>query len=370
MSPFLVCLPIVDPSLERKTVRSRLLRKTGLIAIGALLSVAIGIAPANATPGLYGPQDATYDGVYRQSLMIVALRAHGQKIPAVASAWLAQQQCPDGGFEPFRAEPGKPCVAPDPTNYVGEDSNSTAAAALAFAALGDKARAAKAIAYLRSTQNTDGGFAYYLGGSSDVNSTAMAMLAFRANGIAPERVVKSGKHAISYLADNMLGCASASPGAFAYWGEASDKATVQALVALRPALPWKRASVIADYWPACPTPNTATSLWSAAAFHTVSTLTANNFAIPIPAAWGGGTDTSDTAWAALGLVGSDRDPAIAASTVSALRVAAKDYVLDKQGKPYPGRVALLLLVAKANGDAPQNFGGVDLLKLAKGSLGA
>lgn len=351
-------------------MRSTLLRKTGLIAIGALISATVALAPANATPGLYGSQDATYDGVYRQSLVIVALRAHGQRVPASATKWLANQQCADGGFESFRADVSTPCAKPDPVNYAGEDSNSTAAAALALAAVGDKARAAKAIAYLRTTQAADGGFAYYAGGDSDVNSTAMAMLAFRANGIAPGGVKVGDKSAVSYLSGNILGCSSRTPGAFSFWGEASDKATVQALAALRPTLPWKQATHINDFWPACPAPTTSTSLWSAAAFHTVATLTANNFAIPIPAAWGGGTDTSDTAWAALGLIGSDRDPAIAASTVNALRVAAKDYVVDKQGQPYAGRVALLLLVAKANGDAPQNFGGVDLLKLAKASLGA
>lgn len=347
---------IVDPSLERKTVRSTLLRKTGLIAIGALVSAVLTVPPANATPGLFGSHDATYDGVYRQSLLIVALRAHGQSIPAAARTWLAGQQCADGGFESFRADTGKPCVAPDAANFVGEDTNSTAAAALAFAATGDKARAAKAIAYLRAAQSSDGGFPYYLGGTSDVNSTALAMLAFRANRVAPAAVVKQGKSAYAYLSGNILGCSSSTPGAFSFWGEPSEKATVQALVALRSTLPWKRAAVINDFWPACPAPSTPSSLWSAAAFHTVSTLTANTFAIPIPAAWGGGVDISDTAWAALGLIGTGREPAIAASTINALRIAAKDYVVDKQGQPLVGRVALLLLVTAANGDSPRNFG--------------
>ena len=347
-----------------------LLRQTGLIAIGALICALLAVPPANATPGLYGSQDATYDGVYRHSLLIVALRAHDQAIPAAAKTWLAQQQCADGGFESFRTDTNKPCVAPDPANYVGEDTNSTAAAALALAAIGDKARAAKAVAYLRTAQSADGGFPYYVGGSSDVNSTALAMLAFRANRVAPAAVVKQGNTAYTYLSGNILGCASSTPGAFSFWGEASDKATVQALVALRSTLPWKRATAINDFWPACPAPSTPSSLWSAAAFHTVSTLGANTFSIPIPAAWGGGVDISDTAWAALGLLGTGREPAIAASTVNALRVAAKDYVTDKQGQPLAGRVALLLLVAAANGDSPRNFGGVDLLQLAKGSLGA
>ena len=349
-------------------MRSTLLRKTGRIALSVLLALLVAIPPAHATPGLYGSQDATYDGVYRHSLVMIGLTAHGQKVPAAAVQWLLSQQCPDGGFEPYRADTSKPCTPPDPANYVGEETNSTAAAAMALAAVGQKAAAAKAVAYLRTAQTGDGGFAYYVGGESDVNSTAMAVLAFRSNGIAPASVQKSGKHAYTFLAGNMLGCASTAPGSFAFWGESSDKATVQALVALRSTLPWKRTARVNDFWPACPAPITPSGLWSAAAFHTTKQLLGNSFQIPIPAAWGGGSDTSDTAWAALGLIGSGRDVATTASTVNALRSAAKDYVVDKQGNPLAGRVALLMLVSAASGDSPRNFGGVDLLKLASRSL--
>lgn len=367
MGPLVVCLPFVDPSDERKHVRSTLLRKTGRIAVGALLLAYLAIPPAHATPGLYGSQDATYDGVYRHSLVILGLTAHGQRIPTAATRWLAQQQCADGGFEPYRADTMKPCTPPDPTNYVGEETNATSAGAMALAAVGQKARATRALNYLRTAQNADGGFAYYVGGASDVNSTAMAILAFRANGVAPASVQKDGKNAFAYLSANMLGCNSTTPGAFTFWGEASDKASVQALVALRPSLPWKGAVAMNDFWPACPTPTKTSSLWSASAFHITKQLSSNAFQIPIPAAWGGGSDTSDTAWAALGLVGSGRD--IATSTVEALRGASASYVVDKQGNALAGRVALLLLVTAASGDSPRSFGGVDLLKLATGALG-
>lgn len=349
-------------------MRSTLLRKTGRIALSVLLALLVAIPPAHATPGLYGAQDATYDGVYRHSLVILGLTAHGQKVPAGAVQWLMAQQCADGGFEPYRADTMKVCTQPDPTNYVGEETNSTASAAMALAAVGQKARATKALAYLRTAQNADGGFAYYVGGASDVNSTALAIMAFRANGIAAASVQKAGKHAYNFLAANMLGCSSTAPGSFAFFGESSDKATVQALVALRSTLPWKRATPVYDFWPACPTPTSSASLWSAAAFHTTKQLASNGFQIPIPAAWGGGSDTSDTAWAALGLLGSGRDLATTSSTMKTLRSAAKTYVVDKQGNPLAGRVALLLLVSAASGDSPQNFGGVDLLKLANGSL--
>ena len=349
-------------------MHSTLLRKTGRIALSVLLALLLAVPPVHATPGLYGSQDATFDGVYRHSLVMLGLTAHGQKLPTAAVQWLIAQQCADGGFEPYRADTTKPCTPPDPTNYVGEDTNSTAAAAMALAAAGQKSRAMRAIDYLRSAQTSDGGFAYYVGGSSDVNSTAMAILAMRSNGIAPASVQNSGKNAYAFLSGNMLGCASKHPGSFSFWGESSDKATVQALVALRSTLPWKRTSTVNDFWPSCPTPTTPSSLWSAAAFHTTKQLLSNSFQIPIPAEWGGGFDTSDTAWAALGLIGSGRDLPTTASTVNALRSAAKDYVVDKQGNPLAGRVALLLLVSAASGDSPRNFGGVDLVKLATGSI--
>lgn len=350
-------------------MHNTLLRVTGRMTVAALIGALLSFSPAQATPGLFGAQDPTYDGVYRHALLIVGLTAHGQPVPSAAKRWLQTQQCADGGFEAFRADPAKPCTTADAANYVGIDTNSTSAAAVAFSALGDRERARRALGYLRTTQNPDGGFPYYDGGDSDVNSTALAILAFRANRVAPVSVATGAGQPFAYLSKSILDCNSRTPGAMSFWGEASDKATVQALVALRPTLPWKNSGFINDFWPACPRPTAPSSLWSAAAFHTSQMLATNGFAVPIPAAFGGGTDTSDTAWAVLGLIGTGRAPGITSAALSTLRNAAPTYAVDKDGRPLAGRIGLLLMVAAASNDDPRDFGGVDLIALSKQALG-
>ena len=54
------------------------------------------------------------------------------------------------------------------------DTNSTAAAVQALAALGGHdAATGKAVAWLKSVQNKDGGWGYAPGGASDTNSTSV-----------------------------------------------------------------------------------------------------------------------------------------------------------------------------------------------------
>src|SRR6185312_863924 len=95
--------------------------------------------------------------------------------------WLAGQQCASGAFAAFRADAAKPC---DPKVVV--DTNSTAAAAQALAALGGHATAVdKAVTWLKSAQNTDGGWGFTPGGPSDTNSTSVAVGALVAAGEKP-----------------------------------------------------------------------------------------------------------------------------------------------------------------------------------------
>lgn len=89
--------------------------------------------------GLYGAQDPTYDGAYRQGLALVALAAAGVKGTATAAArgWLTGQQCAtDGGWEAYRTDLSLACTAPDPSTYSGPDTNSTALAIEGLAAQG------------------------------------------------------------------------------------------------------------------------------------------------------------------------------------------------------------------------------------------
>ena len=66
----------------------RVLTKS-LVAAAAAGGVLLSATPALAADGgLYGKGDPTYDGVYRQSLSILALEATGRAVPKRALKWL------------------------------------------------------------------------------------------------------------------------------------------------------------------------------------------------------------------------------------------------------------------------------------------
>ncbi len=131
-----------------------------------------------ADDGLFGSADPTYDGVYRQSLALVALDAVGDT-DAAGLGWLESQQCDDGGFVSYRSDTSTPCPAVDPATFAGADTNSTSLAAIALHVSDAASQAAAAIAWLQDVQSPSGGFAY-LGDSSlaiDGNSTGLGLLA-------------------------------------------------------------------------------------------------------------------------------------------------------------------------------------------------
>ena len=133
-----------------------------------------------ADAGLFGTQDATYDGAYRQALALLALDAVGQT-DADAVAWLTTEQCGDGGWMGNNPDPTAACPAFDFTSFVGEDSNGTALAAQALAALGETPTH-DPLEFLADAQNADGGFGFVPGFDSDANSTALAVQALIALG--------------------------------------------------------------------------------------------------------------------------------------------------------------------------------------------
>ncbi|MFI1509715.1 prenyltransferase/squalene oxidase repeat-containing protein [Streptomyces sp. NPDC020597] len=170
-------------------------------------------APTAAKPaGLYGTSDPTYDGVWRQSLALLAQHTVGVTPADEAVAWLAGQQCANGAFAAFRADPAGPCDAKLMT-----DTNSTAAAVQALTALGGhRAAADKAVGWLKSVQNADGGWGYSAGGASDANSTSVVAGALTAAGQQPAQVRKAGKSPLDALGKLSLPCGGDDGGAFAY----------------------------------------------------------------------------------------------------------------------------------------------------------
>ncbi|WKX70088.1 prenyltransferase/squalene oxidase repeat-containing protein [Streptomyces sp. XD-27] len=165
--------------------------------------------------GLYGTKDPTYDGVWRQSLALLAQDAVGVTPAESGVKWLAGQQCADGGFVPFRHETATPCTAKN------VDSNATAAAVQALAAVGGHGAAVeKGVGWLKKNQNEDGGWGMNPGGDSDANSTAVAVGALAAAGQDPAKIAsaKGGKTPYDALLALRLGCDAKKDerGAFAY----------------------------------------------------------------------------------------------------------------------------------------------------------
>ncbi|MFH8343581.1 prenyltransferase/squalene oxidase repeat-containing protein [Streptomyces sp. NPDC018045] len=189
-----------------------------LCAAGAPVAAADSPAPAakasKLPEGLYGTKDPQYDGVWRQSLALLAQRTVGVRPSVTGVDWLAGQQCSDGAFSAYRADPAKAC-----DDKTMRDTNQTAAAVQALAALGGHDDAVqKAVKWLKSVQNDDGGWPSMSGSPSDANSTSVVIGALKAAGQKPESVQKGGKSPYDALVTFQLGCAAkeGERGAFAF----------------------------------------------------------------------------------------------------------------------------------------------------------
>lgn len=160
-------------------------------------------APPVIPSGLFGKNDPTYDGVWRQSVALLAQHTVGLKPAQEAVDWLTGQQCENGGFASFRADAAAACDAT--TMY---DTNATAVAVQAMKALGSQdAAVKKAVDWLKTVQNEDGGWAYVPGSPSEANSTALVISALSVAGEKPAEIKsKAGKSAYEGLLPFQLGC--------------------------------------------------------------------------------------------------------------------------------------------------------------------
>ncbi|MYR47276.1 prenyltransferase/squalene oxidase repeat-containing protein, partial [Streptomyces sp. SID5910] len=203
---------------------------TALAAIAVLGAAAAPAVAADPSPsasaskstpaGLYGTADPQYDGVWRQSLAMLAQDTVGVIPSATAVRWLTGQQCDNGAFAAYRADTAKPC---DAKTMV--DTNSTAAAVQALWAVGGHGDAVEdALGWLKSVQNKDGGWGYTPGGPSDANSTSVVIGALTATSTKPESVAKDGKTPYDALLTFALPCsADKGAGAFAYQPDKDGK---------------------------------------------------------------------------------------------------------------------------------------------------
>ncbi|MFG3657044.1 prenyltransferase/squalene oxidase repeat-containing protein [Streptomyces sp. NPDC047706] len=337
-------------------------RSATALAVTAVIGAASAPAAHAASPspslpsGLYGTSDPTYDGVWRQSLALLAQDTVGVKPALKATDWLARQQCDDGGFAAFRAEPGKDC---DAKTMV--DTNSTAAAVQALAALGDHdAATGKAVDWLKSVQNEDGGWGYTPGGPSDANSTAVVVGALAAAGERPDAVVKDGKSPYDALLKLAIPCDAKDGGAFAYQpgkkGELAANADATAAAVLGSLGQGLAAAAGKKAEPECADAGTPEQAAANGAAHLAKTLAKDGH---LTSALAGAEDQPD--------YGNTADAVVALAAQGGAEQAKKPLTWLEQNatawaeQSGPAAYAQLILAAHAAGADPREFGGTDLV---------
>ncbi|WAZ21394.1 terpene cyclase/mutase family protein [Streptomyces cinnabarinus] len=332
----------------------------GLAAPAVTAVAAPSPSPSVAIPsGLYGTTDPTYDGVWRQSLALIAQHRTDVRPADKAVDWLLGQQCANGAFAAFRADPAKDCDA-----KVVVDTNSTAAAAQALSVLDDGAhlaKAQKATEWLKSVQNKDGGWGYTAGGPSDANSTAVVAGALAAAGQDPDTVVNGGKSAFDALRELALTCADG--GAFGYQPDKKGKlaanadATAAAVVGIK-GMGMVTGKAAADTDLDCadatkPEPDQAAAN---GASYLAETMKKDGYLLSVLPGAEDQPDYGNTADAVVALAVTG-GPEAARQPLTWLEKNSADWA--KQSGP--AAYAQLILAAKTAGADPRDFGGADLV---------
>lgn len=331
------------------------------------LLTAGGVALTAATPalgadaGLYGKGDPTYDGSYRQALSILALKSVDRPIPADSVRWLKRQQCTNGGLVDYRTDPTAACPAPDPANLVGPDLNATALAVAAFLQTDNRSAGRKAATWIVSKRDADRGWAYFPGpgATSDSASTALALASTKLVGLTPKS---------NYLAGVQKRCdaPSAQRGGLAFdtsLDSVNDGATGQAAMLLGGALTLPAPVKLSKSYPKliCTGKQAdKASVLDAALGYLAKRLKSQDGALP----YGGGypgIDYAGTASAALALANAGSARSSVKLTTKYLKKNA-DRWIGSAGTDNPGALSLLILLARATGDDPRDFGGIDLVK--------
>ncbi|MFF1381038.1 prenyltransferase/squalene oxidase repeat-containing protein [Streptomyces sp. NPDC058308] len=319
-------------------------------------------SPSTALPsGLYGKKDPKFDGVFRQSYALLAQHTEGVEPAAKAVDWLTGQQCASGGFAPFRADATTPC-----NSKTTVDSNSTAAAVQALAALGGQDKTVgKSVQWLKSVQNKDGGWGYNPGLPSDANSTGIVVGALVAAGENPASAKsKDGKSPYDALPELAMDCGK-DGGAFgladAKSGKLSPNADATAagvLGGLGRGLVVAPAKKAASGAPKCAKPDTTAQAASNGTGYLLDTLgkTEDHLMSSMP----GATDQPD--------VGNTADAVVALAAAGQKEQAEKSAQwLAKNSADWakqsgPAAYAQLVFAAHAAGLDPRDFGGADLVE--------
>ncbi|MFI7136771.1 prenyltransferase/squalene oxidase repeat-containing protein [Streptomyces massasporeus] len=316
-------------------------------------------SPSQAFPSaLYGGTDPKYDGVWRQSLALLAQDTVGVKPAAKSVQWLARQQCENGSFAAYRPDPTAACDAKTML-----DTNATSAAVQALTALGGHDDVTgKAVGWLKSVQNEDGGWGYSPGGASDTNSTSVVIGALAAAGEKPDQVVKGGKSPYDALLKLALPCGGDDDGAFAFQpdkkGELAANADATAagvLGALGKGMvvePGEKSDATCEK---AGTPEQAAA--NGAGYLTAALAKDDGHLMSAPAGAEPRPDYGNTA---------DAVAALAAQGATAQAEKSVRW-LEKNSAAWaaqsgPAAYAQLIFAAHATGTNPRDFGGADLVK--------
>ncbi|MGW0991877.1 prenyltransferase/squalene oxidase repeat-containing protein [Streptomyces sp. NPDC002523] len=342
-----------------------------LAAVGVLAAAAPATAAdpsPSASPkvtlpaGLFGKADPTYDGVWRQSLSLLAQRTVGERPAASAVDWLVGQQCDDGSFAAFRADTAGPCGG---KSGAQPDTNSTGAAVQALRAVGGHdGEVRKAVAWLKTVQNKDGGWGYAPGGASDTNSTSVVIGALASAGEDTAALRGKGKSPDEALAGLALACSEDGGGAFAYQPDKKGKLVANADATAAGVLGALGKGFVVepgkarDKAPACSSSGKATSgrlADNASAYLAGAVAKTGHLMSALP----GATDQPD--------YGNTADTVVSLAANGWAEQAKKPYAwLEKNavtwaGQTGPAAYAQLILTAHAMGEQPRDFGGTDLL---------
>lgn len=315
---------------------------------------------AKLPSGLYGDADPKFDGVFRQSYALLAQDSAGVKPADKAVDWLTGQSCASGGYAAYRADAGEPCDSK--TMF---DSNATAAAVQALAALGGQKKTVdKSVGWLKSVQNKDGGWGYSPGMDSDANSTGIVIGALTAAGEKPEGVkAQSGKTAFNALPALSMSCAK-DGGAFGLADVKSGKLSPNADATAAGVLGAHGKGLVVDAAkkkeaaPKCAKADTAEQAAANGTGYLLKTLAKgdDHLMSSMPGAKNM-PDLGNTADSVLALAAAGQ-PEQAEKSAQWLSKNSADWA-EKSG---PAAYAQLIFAAHAAGMDPRDFGGTDLVK--------
>ena len=330
------------------------------VLVGCVAFVAPGVsafaapsATVHTDSGLFGSSDPTYDGVLRQSYALIGLAAVDVAPPASAVKWLLKQQCASGAFMAYRTNS---CTSADLTTYTGTDTNSTAAAAIALAAVGESKASRAAVRWLVGSQRPDGGWPWLAGLTSDPVSTGLVLQALRADG-RDSRVLRTAiRRATAWIRDHVAGC-SPTRESFGGLGFSTKSvpdgfSTATALIGYTGPL----TAVSPTQSQAAPVVQCSGDVGVSGAMSRflVNSLVRHNGSIP------GLMDASQpdwnaTAFAILGLRNAGFGAQAMDAATRALTRNIDNYILSGDDT-MPAAIGTMLLVAKATGSAPRAFG--------------